>query len=355
MRRGRLRLWGRFEDEGRFSALISAFGLCAAAVWAVWALQEENVLQRLWRLSEPLRRYLNFKWELGTFVFSITTLLLGLGVMLVAVFVSRYMRGFIERRMARQKHLDPGVQFTILRLVHYFVITIGVIVALRVAFAADFTSLAVVFTALSVGIGFGLQFIAGDIASGFIILFERPVRVGDYITIPGPDGKLTEGRVHSINLRTTVVITNDNVASVVPNSKIVNQNFLNWSYNRERRVRLSIPVGVSYDADPDHVTRTLLRAVEDVAFTLEEPKPTVQFVDFADSSLNFRLLVWSDKPRRHLTVKSGIRYNIHRLFKEEGIEIPFPQRDINLRGGPPHLDGRAGLSADEAEEAEARP
>jgi len=255
--------------------------------------------------------------------------------------------------MARHKHLDPGVQFTILRLVHYFVVTVGAVVALRVAFAADFTSLAVVFTALSVGIGFGLQFIAGDIASGFIILFERPVRVGDYITIPGPDGKLTEGLVRSINLRTTVVMTNDNVGSVVPNSKIVNQNFLNWSY-RERRVRLSVPVGVSYGADPAHVTETLLRAAEGVQFLLEEPKPTVQFTEFGESSLNFRLLAWTDRPRRHLVVKSAIRYNIHRLFKEEGIEIPFPQRDVHLRDGSLRLDGRDPLAADDAEEAEAR-
>lgn len=254
--------------------------------------------------------------------------------------------------MAHHKHLDPGVQFTILRLVHYFIMAVGLIVALRIAVQADFTSLAVAFTALSIGIGFGLQFIAGDIASGFIILFERPVRVGDYVTIPGPDSELTEGMVRSINLRTTVIITNNNIASVVPNSKIVNQNFLNWSYNRERRVRLSIPVGVSYDADPAHVTRTLLRAAEGVQFVLEEPKPTVQFMEFADSSLNFRLLVWSEKPRRHLLVKSAIRYNIHRLFKEEGIEIPFPQRDITIRSGRLHLDGHEPLAAEEAEEAE---
>jgi small-conductance mechanosensitive channel len=319
------------------------------AASVLWLRQGENVLQRLWRLTEPLRGYLNFKWELGTLVFSTTTLLLGLAVLLVAVVVSRYARRFIERRMSSHKHLDPGVQFTILRLVHYFVIAVGAVVALRVAVAADFTSLAVVFTALSVGIGFGLQFIAGDIASGFIILFERPVRVGDYVSIPGPDGELTEGMVRSINLRTTVVITNNNIASVVPNSKIVNQNFLNWSYNRERRVRLAVPVGVSYDADPGHVAATLLRAAEDVQFVLEEPKPTVQFMEFADSSLNFRLLVWSDKPRRHLVVKSAIRYNIHRLFKEEGIEIPYPRRDVTLKNAPPRPDGRHPLAAEEAE------
>ncbi|MDX6484420.1 MAG: hypothetical protein QOE95_2191 [Gaiellaceae bacterium] len=302
------------------------------AAFGLWLWQGENVLQRLWRLSEPLRYYINYTWKVGNFPFSIATLTLALLVLLAAVVVSRYLRRFIERRMAHHKHLDPGVQFTILRLVHYVVIAVGLIIALRIGVEADFTSLAVAFTALSIGIGFGLQFIAGDIASGFIILFERPVRVGDYITIPGPDGKLTEGMVRSINLRTTVVMTNNNVASIVPNSKIVNQNFLNWTYNRERRVRIDVPVGVSYDADPDHVTATLLRAAEGVQFVLEEPKPTVQFMEFGDSSLNFRLLVWSDKPRRHLVVKSAIRYRIHRLFKEEGIEIPSPQREITLKG-----------------------
>jgi small-conductance mechanosensitive channel len=331
--------------------LIFAAGVRVLALW-----QGENVLQRLWRLSEPVRYWVNYKWTVGDFPFSVATLTLGLLAIIFAVLFSRYLRRFIERRMAHHKHLDPGVQFTILRLVHYFVIAVGAIVALRIAISADFTSLAVAFTALSIGIGFGLQFIAGDIASGFIILFERPVRVGDFVTIPGPDGKLTEGMVRSINLRTTVVMTNNNIASIVPNSKIVNQNFLNWTHNRERRVRLDVAVGVSYEADPDHVTRTLLRAAGGVQFVLEEPKPTVQFMDFGDSSLNFRLLVWSDKPRRHLVIKSALRYNIFRLLKEEGIEIPNPQRDIHIRSGPPSVNGRAEQpAAEEGEEAGARP
>ncbi|HEX8503571.1 MAG TPA: hypothetical protein VF659_23505, partial [Pyrinomonadaceae bacterium] len=141
------------------------------------AWQGESFLVRLWRLSEPLRYWVNYKWTIGDFPFSVATLTLGLAVLLAAAVFSRYLRRFIERRMAHHKHLDPGVQFTILRLVHYFVIAVGAIVALRIAISADFTSLAVAFTALSIGIGFGLQFIAGDIASGFIILFERPVRV----------------------------------------------------------------------------------------------------------------------------------------------------------------------------------
>src|SRR5215207_11515397 len=243
----------------------------AAGVWGLALWQGENVLQRLWRLSEPVRYWINYKWAVGDFPFSVATLTLGLLAIICAVVFSRYLRRFIERRMAHHKHLDPGVQFTILRLVHYFVIAVGIVIALRIGVEADFTSLAVAFTALSIGIGFGLQFIAGDIASGFIILFERPVRVGDYITIPGPDGELTEGMVRSINLRTTVVITNNNVASIVPNSKIVNQNFLNWSYNRERRTRLAVAVGVATDSDVDVVTGALVRATEGVPFVLEEP------------------------------------------------------------------------------------
>jgi potassium efflux system protein len=305
----------------------------AAAAWQ----GDENVLQRLWRLSEPVRFYVNYTWKVGNLPFSIASLVLGLAIVLVAVFVSRYLRSFVERRMSRHKHLDPGVQFTILRLVHYLIMVVGVFTALRVAVEADFTSLAVVFTALSIGIGFGLQFIAGDIAAGFIILFERPVRVGDYITIPGPDGKLTEGRVRSINLRTTIVMTNDNVASVVPNSKIVNQNFLNWTF-RERRTRVAVPIGVASDSDVDLVTRTLLRAAEGVQFLLEEPKPNVQFMDFGDYDLKFRLLVWTDRPRRHIAIRSEINYNIARLFREAGIEIPNPQRDITLRGGALRLN-----------------
>ena len=323
----------------------SWFVTCVA--WAALWQENKTPWQRLWS------DYINHTWTVGNFPFSIATLTLGLLVLIFAVVASRYLRRFLDARLSRHRHLDPGVQFTILRLVHYFMMTVGIIVALRIAVQADFTSLAVVFTALSIGIGFGLQFIAGDIASGFIILFERPVRVGDYITIPGPDGKLTEGRVRSINLRTTVVITNDNVASVVPNSKIVNQNFLNWTF-RERRTRVSIPIGVATNSDVDLVTETLLRAAEGVQFILDEPKPSVQFTEFGDFDLKFRLLVWTDKPRRHVVIKSQVNYNIFRLFKEAGIEIPNPQRDITLRGGTLRFDSDSGrlTAGDEEDEPE---
>lgn len=234
--------------------------------------------------------------------------------------------------MARHARLDPGIQYTVLRLIHYVVIIVGLLFALKTAFDLDLTTFAVVFSALSIGIGFGLQFIAGDIASGFILLFERPVRVGDFISITGPDNKLTEGRVQSINLRTTIVITNDHIAAIVPNSKLVNQNLINWSYG-ERRSRIAIPVGVAYDSDVELVTKTLQRAAEGVEHVLEEPAPRVQFLSFGDYSLNFRLLIWTSRPRRHVQIRSDINYRIQRLFKEANIEIPFPRQELSLRGG----------------------
>ncbi len=313
----------------------------------IWSLLQngENVLQRVWR-------YINHKFTIGNFEISLASVVIGIAVFIVAIIISRSIRSFMERRMAARANLDPGIQYTVLRLVHYLVITLGILFGLKTAFSLDLTTLAVVFTALSVGIGFGLQFIAGDLASGFILLFERPVRVGDFITINGPDSKITEGRVQSINLRTTVVMTNDHIAAIVPNSKLVNENLINWSYG-ERRSRISIPVGVAYDSDVELVTRTLLSAAEGVEHVLEEPKPSVQFLNFGDYSLNFRLLVWTTRPRRHPRIKSDINYRIHQLFKEAKIEIPFPQQDLNLRGGALQLAPIDGDGPEEVEEIKA--
>lgn len=307
--------------------------------FAAWWQADGNVAERIWH-------YLNFRWRLAEFEFSVASIVFGLIVFLVAFVVARWLRAYLERRMEAQKRLDAGVRYSVLRLVNYVIVAVGTLLALRMAFSLDLTSLAVLFTALSVGIGFGLQFIAGDIASGFILLFERPVKVGDFITISGPDSTLTEGRVHIINLRTTIVMTNDNVAAVVPNSKLVNHTVLNWSW-RVRRSRLSIPVGVSYDSDVTLVTETLLRAAEDVHFVLEEPKPSVQFLRFGDSSLDFRLLVWTDRPRRYPQIKSEINYRVRKLFIEAGIEIPFPQRELRLRGGSLKLDSDAASALSE--------
>src|SRR4026207_305048 len=225
--------------------------------------------------------YLTRAFTFGRITVSISSLLVGVIVFTAAAVLARYLSTFIEGRLVRRSHIDAGLRYTICRLVRYVVITIGTLAAVKQAFAVDLTSIAVIFTALSVGIGFGLQYLAADIASGFILLFERPIRVGDRVTI-GDD----EGDVQSINLRTTIVTTNDRIAIIVPNSRLVSQRVVNWSYG-DPRARIAIPIGVADDSDIELVTATLIEASHDVANVLAEPKPRVQFLKFGDYSLDF--------------------------------------------------------------------
>ena len=270
--------------------------------------------------------YLTQSFTFGRITVSVSSLVIGVLVMVLTIFLARTSSTLIERRIAHRRHIDPGLRYTICRLARYFIITIGLLVALKQAFAVDLTSIAVLFTALSVGIGFGLQYIAADIASGFILLFERPIRVGDRITI-GED----EGDVQSINLRTTVVTTNDRIAIIVPNSKLVSQRVVNWSYG-DPRARIAIQIGVADDSDIDLVTKTLIEAAKDVDNVLADPAPCVQFLKFGDYTLDFRLLVFTNQPRRHVQIRSDINYRIARLFRERNIRIPYPTQEFLLKG-----------------------
>jgi potassium efflux system protein len=276
----------------------------------------------------PLRQvwaYLNKPFIFGRLQISAATLVQGLVVLVLAMLLSRWVSALLERRIAKRSQIDPGIGYTIGRLTKYVLTTLGVILFLQIAFSIDLTSLAVVFTALSVGIGFGLQYIAADIASGFILLFERPVRVGDRITVDND-----EGDVQSINLRTTTVITNDRIAIIVPNSKLVSQRVINWSYG-DPRARIPIPISVAVDSDIKLVTDTLLLAAQDVERVLSDPPPKVQFLSFGGYSLDFRLLVWTRHPSRHPQIKSDINYRIEKLFRERGIKIPYPTQEFLLK------------------------
>ena len=287
----------------------------------------KDVLKQIWIYLTEIHIVGN-----GNIKFSITTIVEGVVIFTIALLLSRTLSALLQRRIAKRAYLDPGIQYTLGRLTQYLVIAIGLLFALAIGVGLDLTSIAVIFTALSVGIGFGLQYIAADIASGFILLFERPVRVGDRITI-GED----EGDVQSINLRTTVVLTNNRVSIIVPNSKLISQRLINWSYG-DPRARISIPIGVSADSDIEVVTQTLLQAADGVDNVLTDPSPKVQFLKFGDWSLDFRLLVWTNRPRLHMQIRSDINYRIDKLFREAKIEIPYPQTELRIRQGSLHVD-----------------
>jgi potassium-dependent mechanosensitive channel len=287
-------------------------------------LMSSGILSRIWF-------YLTQQFTFGRITVSVSSFVIGVLVAILTIYLARGASTLIERRISKRSHIDPGLRYTICRLARYVITTVGFLVALKQAFAIDLTSIAVLFTALSVGIGFGLQYIAADIASGFILLFERPIRVGDRITI-GED----EGDVQSINLRTTVVITNDRIAIIVPNSKLVSQRVVNWSYG-DPRARIAIQIGVADDSDIDLVTRTLTEAAQNVDNVLPDPAPCVQFLKFGDYTLDFRLLVFTNQPRRHVQIRSDINYRIARLFRDRNIKIPFPTQQFLLKSVDPNL------------------
>ena len=288
--------------------------IAAAALWEDWG----GFLSRIWD-------FLTRQFTFGRITVSISSVITGAVVLTLTIVLARYASNFVERRLKLRSHIDAGLRYTICRLIRYSVITIGLLVTVKQAAQVDLTSIAVIFTALSVGIGFGLQYLAADIASGFILLFERPIRVGDRITI-GED----EGDVESINLRTTVVSTNDRIAIIIPNSKLVAQRVINWSY-ADPRARISIPIGVADDSDVDNVTKTLVEAAQGVEYVLKDPPPRVQFMKFGDYSLDFRLLVWTNQPRRHPQIRSDINYRIYQLFREHNIQTSLPKQETILR------------------------
>jgi potassium-dependent mechanosensitive channel len=232
------------------------------------------------------------------------------------------------RRLFRARGVDEGVSYAVARLIHYGIVAVGVFLALD-NLGISVTALAGLGAILAVGIGFGLQNIAQNFVSGIILLLERPVKKGDFVVV----GE-TSGTVRQIRARSTVITTLDNVDIIVPNGDFVTEQVTNETYV-DRRVRVRMEVGVAYGSDTELVRSTLLRVAEANERVLRQPAPVVLFTDFGDSSLDFALLVWVGDPLIRLGVVSELRFEVDRAFREAGVEIPFPQRDLHLRSGWP--------------------
>ena len=255
-------------------------------------------------------------------------------ILMVAILLSRGVRHAIRRVAASQNAGTQASLYTVGRLTHYAVIIVALFIGLS-SIGLDFGNLALVAGALSVGIGFGLQSIVNNFVSGLIILFEHTLRVGDYIEL---DTGLT-GTVKAINVRSTLINTNDNIDIVVPNSEFVSTRLTNWTLG-ERILRVRIPFGVAYGSDKELVKKAALEAASEVSYTLTHMKdrePDVWLVEFGDNSLNFLLLVWVNRQgaRRPTRSRAAYLWALETKLSEYGIEIPFPQRDLHLRSGWP--------------------
>jgi len=245
--------------------------------------------------------------------------------------VTRVTRRVARRHVIDHTSLDVGQKFALEKGLGYIVFLLGLIIGLQ-SMNINLSSLAVIGGALGIGIGFGLQSIARNFISGLILLIERPIKVGDRVEV----GELNGDAVH-LGARATWIRTNDNIVVIVPNSEFIENRVTNWTAN-DRQVRFSVPLGVSYGSDPEHVREVLLRAAVAHPDVLESPKPDVIFVGFGDSSLDFELRVWTTRQvQTPQVIRSELYFHIFKAFREEKIEIPFPQRDLHLKSAPAHI------------------
>ncbi|MXY99361.1 mechanosensitive ion channel [Candidatus Poribacteria bacterium] len=246
--------------------------------------------------------------------------------------LSKYLQWVLRRQVLQAFQIERHTQFIILRFIHFTLIIVGLLIALS-AGGVSFTSLAIIFGGLSIGIGFGLQNIASNLISGFILIFERPIKIGDLVEIMDVN---IFGRVSSINLRSTVIASLDEKEIIVPNSKLVSEAVHNLTHDNHM-FRLHIAVGVSYGSDVQLVKRALIEAAHEHPQVIKDPAPTmenvtppfVRFVNFGDSSLDFELLAWIPDSFQRFDVASDLHFTIWEKFAEYGIKIPFPQRDVH--------------------------
>ncbi len=273
---------------------------------------------------EAMKGLLALGFNLGSHRISVGLAITSAGILYVSFLASWIIQKLLTDEVLARQRVEKGVRVSIARLVHYVLIFIGFLVALF-ALGFEFTKLTIMLSALGVGIGFGLQSIVNNFISGLILLFERPVRVGDFIEL---GGKWAE--IRNIGLRATTVQTLDQADVIIPNADLVTNQVINWTLSN-RRVRLIIPVGVAYGSDISLVMETLMTCAIESSKVAKMPEPQVLYLSFGESTLDFELRVWVPNAEERLAVISELHQEIDRRFREAKIEIAFPQRDLHLR------------------------
>jgi small-conductance mechanosensitive channel len=263
-------------------------------------------------------------FTLGQTEISLTSVVKFLLLLGIFTFLARFISRKWVTKILQKMNIDQGTRYTIRRVTEYSLIIIGAIIAFE-NIGINLSGLAVIFGLLSVGIGFGLQNVANNFISGLILLFERPISVGDRVLVGD-----TEGDVDEINIRSTTIRSLENIAIIVPNSEFISSKVVNLSHG-DLKIRINIDVGVSYDSSLDDVLAALKEVAVENNEILRQPEPEVLFMEFGDSSWNMQLRCWIRNPKRHYHVKSDLNCAIVRKFRERNIEIPFPQRDLHVR------------------------
>ena len=309
------RFFSRFKIDTNLIAILTTILSLAAIVFFTMSAVNAAGIPLSWNAPLPAIKLSLFQ------IFLLIALL-------IAVFwISSRTKRFLFNRFLARSGLDRSLQYAIAQIVSNVVLIVGIFIVLDNA-GIHLGTLTVFAGAVGVGVGFGLQNIASNFISGLVILAERPITVGDRVEVAG-----IAGQVQHIRARSTVIVTNDNITMIVPNTKFIDSPVTNWTYG-DPRVRFHLPVGVAYGSDVNKVRDALLAAAGEHPAALADPKPSVFLEKFGDSTIDFELVVWSMemsyRPRRF---KSDLNFLIHKHLLAAGIEIPNPQRDIHVRSG----------------------
>lgn len=282
--------------------------------------------QELKNIFYNIREYLNVPIiTISKTEITIWTILYFIFLTFILFYITGKLRKWIVYNLLAKSKIDLGVRVAVGTIFRYVVLTIGLIIVLQTV-GIDLSTVTILAGALGIGIGFGLQNITNNLVSGIIILFERPIKVGDRVEIGN-----VSGDVIKISMRSTTIVTNDNISIIVPNSEFISSRVINWSHI-DRNVRLNFPVGVSYRENPESIKKVLLEVAAENEGILKEPKPDVLFSDFGESYIEFNLRVWTrEYINRPGVLKSQLYYAIFKKFKEHNVEIPYPHRDILIR------------------------
>ena len=312
------------RDTGNRFLILLAVGV--VAVLAIGILAAEKILPLFGNLREDVVKALYRPYfHVGNLPITAVFLIKTFVFFAVLRVISGMTRRFMAKRVLVRTSLHPGQQYAFAQITAYLVFLFGLLVGLQWA-GVDLSSLVILGGAIGIGVGFGLQNIVNNFVSGIILLMERPIQVGDRVEV----GE-TNGDVVKIAARSTWVRTNDNVVIIIPNSEFINSHVTNWTAN-DRQVRFPIPLGVSYGSDPEVVRDVLMEVAASHPDVLKAPPPLVIFTGFGDSSLDFVLHVWTvTRVQYPRILASEIYFLIFKAFKERGIEIPFPQRDLHLK------------------------
>lgn len=264
---------------------------------------------------------------------TLASLFYGFAIIFGMYVLSKYAQWMLQRQVLQAFQIQRHTRFIILRFFHFTIIIFGVLISLR-TIGVSFTSLAIIFGGLSIGIGFGLQNVVSNLISGLILIFERPIKIGDLVEIMDVN---IFGRVTSINLRSTVIMALDEKEIIVPNSQLITEPVHNLTHFNAR-FRVRVQVGVSYGSDVQRVKAILLEVAHAHPEVIKEPTsemefvtaPLVRFINFGESSLDFELLAWIPDSFMRFDVASDLHFMVWEKFKEYGIKIPFPQRDVHF-------------------------